>query len=69
MPKFSVDATARLTDEGHEVQTDVGGTGRQQLADLSATAKFHELPILLIFGLGLPNHDIFDYFGLQGQTS
>ena len=31
-------------------------------------AKFHELPISLIFGLGLPNHDIFDYFGLQGQT-
>ena len=31
-------------------------------------AKFHELPILVILGLGVPNYNIFDYFGLQGQT-
>ena len=45
------------------VQTSPQKAGCQPLQGV----KFHELPILLIFGLGLPNLDLFDYFGLQGQ--
>ena len=43
------------------------GSGVEKQGSRVKSAKFHELPILLIFGLGLPNLDLFDYFGLQGQ--